>query len=97
MASSLDEAAVRHVAHLARLDISDDEVARFADQLSTILEYVEQLGELDTTGVPPTAHPLPVVNVFRDDTARPSWGPDRALDNAPQRHDDFFRVPRVLE
>jgi aspartyl-tRNA(Asn)/glutamyl-tRNA(Gln) amidotransferase subunit C len=97
MADLLDEAAVRHVAHLARLEVSDEEVARFAEQLSTILAYVEQLNELDTTGVPPTAHALPVTNVFRDDTAHPSWGPDRALHNAPRRQDGFFQVPKVLD
>ena len=97
MASSLDESAVRHVAQLARLDLTDEEVIRFAEQLSGILRYVEQLSEPDTTGIPPTAHALPVTNVFRDDTVRPCWGPDRALHNAPQRQEDFFRVPKVLD
>ena len=97
MASTLDEAAVRHVAHLARLRITDEEVARYAAQLSTILRYVEQLNELDTTGVEPTAHALGVSNVFRDDTVRPSLDAARALSNAPDRQDDFFRVPKVLD
>ena len=97
MALSLDEAAVRHVAHLARLNMTDDQIARFAGQLSVILDYVDQLNELDTTDVPPTAHPLPVKNVFRDDTVCPSWDSDRALHNAPQCQDDFFRVRTVLE
>ncbi len=97
MASTLDESTVRHVATLARLDISDDEVALYAEQLSKILHYVEQLNELDTSGVEPTAHPLPVTSVLRDDTVRDSFEPDRALANAPQRKDSFFRVPKVLD
>ena len=97
MASSLDESAVRHVARLARLRITDAEAALFASQLSKVLEYVEQLNEMDTDGVPPTAHALPVSNVFREDEVRSSWTPDLALHNAPDRHDGFFRVPKVLD
>ena len=97
MASLLDEAAVRHVARLARLKITDAEAALFASQLSKVLEYVEQLNEVDTRNVPPTAHALPVSNVFREDVVRSSWTPDQALHNAPDCHDDFFRVPKVLD
>ncbi len=97
MATPLDEAAVRHVAHLARLTVTDEEIARLAGQLSSILEYMGQLNEVDTTDVPPTAHPLSVKNVLRDDTVQFSWDPDRALHNAPDRQDDFFRVPKVLD
>ncbi len=97
MGSSLDEAAVRHVARLARLKITDAEAALFAAQLSKVLEYVEQLNEVDTGNVPPTAHALPVSNVFREDLVRPSWTQDQALHNAPDRHDGFFRVPKVLD
>ena len=97
MSSSLDEAAVRHVAHLARLEISDEEVRRYADQLSAVLGYVDQLNELDTTDVPPTTHAVPLSNVFRDDAVRSSLGPERALSNAPQQQDGFFRVPKVLD
>ncbi len=97
MASALDATTVRHVANLARLDMTDAEVERFAEQLSRVLGYVEQLNELDTADLPPTSHPLPVRNVFRDDTVQPSWQPDRALHNAPQCQDDCFRVPKVLD
>ncbi len=97
MAGSLDESAVRHVAHLARLKITDEEAARYADQLSKILDHVRQLNELDTSNVPPTAHPLAVTNVFREDEVRPSWSSDAALANAPDRHGEFFRVPKVLD
>ena len=97
MASSLDEAAVRHVARLARLKITDAEAVMFASQLSKVLEYVEQLNEVDTRDVPPTAHPLPVSNVLREDVVRPSLTPEQALHNAPDRHEGFFRVPKVLD
>ena len=97
MAASLNEAAVRHVARLARLKITDTEAALFASQLSKVLEYVEQLNEVDTRNVPPTAHALPVSNVFREDVVRPSWTTDQALHNAPDHQDGFFRVPKVLD
>jgi len=97
MSKTLDEAAVRHVAHLARLNICDEEVAQFAAQLSSILDYVAQLDELDTADTPPTAHPLPVINVFREDEVRPGLEQDVALRNAPQRQDGLFQVPKVLD
>jgi aspartyl-tRNA(Asn)/glutamyl-tRNA(Gln) amidotransferase subunit C len=93
----INESDVRHIAHLSRLNPTDDEVKLFATQLSAILEYVEQLKELDTTDVPPTAHALPVHNVFRADEPRASLTPDEALANAPQRDGNFFAVPKVLE
>ncbi len=97
MTSSLDSEAVRHVAHLSRLKVSDEEVARYAVQLSTVLAYFEQLNELDTTQIEPTAHPGSVHNVFREDTVGPSLDPDHALSNAPDRQDTFFRVPKVFD
>ncbi len=97
MSAFLDEAAVRHVAQLARLTVTDEEIARFAEQLSSILDYFQQLGDLDTSDVPPTAHPLAVTNVFRDDKVCPCWNSDRALHNAPLQQDGFFRVPKVLD
>ena len=97
MSGKLDEATVRHVAHLARLSITDEEVSRFAGQLSSILGYVEQLDELDTADVPPTAHPLPVKNVLREDSPCPPWDAERALANAPDQQNGFFKVPKVLD
>jgi aspartyl-tRNA(Asn)/glutamyl-tRNA(Gln) amidotransferase subunit C len=97
MAESLDETTVRHVANLARLDLTADEVVRFREQLSSILGYVEQLNELNTDNVPPTAHALPMNNVFRDDTVQTCWDPGLALRNAPQCQDGCFKVPRVLD
>jgi aspartyl-tRNA(Asn)/glutamyl-tRNA(Gln) amidotransferase subunit C len=91
MAISRDE--VLHVARLARLDLTDDEVERLGEQLDAILEAVGKVAELDLTAVQPTAHPLDLVNVWRDDEPRPSLTPDEALANAPDRSGDLFRVP----
>ena len=97
MSDTLDEAAVRHVAHLARLNISDEEVARFAVQLSAILKYMDQLNEVETADVPPTAHALQLANVLRDDSIRTPCSAAEAISNAPQSQDTFFRVPKVLD
>ncbi len=97
MASEIDEAQVRHIAKLARLNLSDDEVRLFAGQLGEILSYFKQLDEADTAGVEPLAHPLPVTNVLRDDEPGPAFDTDAALRNAPQREGRFFRVPKVLD
>lgn len=97
MAGVISEEQVRHISVLSRLKPSDEEVRLFSRQLSDILAYVEQLSELDTTDVPPTAHPLPVHNVFRPDEPHAPLTPDQALANAPQRDGSFFVVPKVLE
>lgn len=97
MEKKIEETEVRQIAHLARLNPTDEEVRLFADQLSSILAYVEQLNEVDTTDVPPTAHPLPVRNVFRADTPGSCLSPDEALATAPARDGSFFAVPKVLE
>jgi len=88
---------VQHVAKLARLCLSDDEVAMFTGQMADILAYVEKLNELNTDCIVPTSHAVPMENAFRDDTVRPSIGADAALANAPDRIADFFRVPKVIE
>jgi aspartyl-tRNA(Asn)/glutamyl-tRNA(Gln) amidotransferase subunit C len=88
---------VEHVARLARLEVSEDEKAMFARQLSGILTYMDQLKELDTKGIEPTATVLPTDNVFRDDDVRPSLPQEKALANAPDQIDGFFRVPKILE
>jgi aspartyl-tRNA(Asn)/glutamyl-tRNA(Gln) amidotransferase subunit C len=87
---------VVHVARLARLDLTDDEVDRFADQLTAVLEHAADVAALDTTGVPPTAHPLPLANVLRDDVPGPSLDRDEVLAMAPDVEDGRFRVPRIL-
>jgi aspartyl-tRNA(Asn)/glutamyl-tRNA(Gln) amidotransferase subunit C len=91
MAISPEE--VRHVARLARLTLTDDEVARFGDQLNAILEAVSKVAEVDLSDVPPTAHPLDLVNVWAEDEPRPSLPVEDALANAPDRDNGFFRVP----
>lgn len=97
VAVRVDEALVRHVAMLSRLELTDEEVALFTRQLRSILEYVETLNRLDTDGVEPLAHPLPVVNVWREDEPAAPLPAEVALMNAPEREQSFFRVPRVLE
>ena len=91
MAISPDE--VRHVARLARLELTDDELARLGGQLNAILEAVGKVSELKLDDVPPTAHPLELVNVWADDEPRPSLDPEEALALAPDRDGSFFRVP----
>ncbi len=94
---SLTPEDVRWVAHLARLSLSDAELAMMTRQLSAILDYVQQLQQVPTDGVEPLAHPLPVQNVFRADEPAPSLSVDEALSNAPDRRGDFYGVPPVLE
>jgi aspartyl-tRNA(Asn)/glutamyl-tRNA(Gln) amidotransferase subunit C len=91
MAISRDE--VLHVARLARLALTDEEVERLGSQLNAILEAVGKVGELDLEGVEPTAHPLDVVNVWAEDEPSPSLPVEDALGNAPDREGGFFKVP----
>ena len=88
---------VAHVARLAMLEISGEEVALYTDQLNAILEYADKLKMLETKGVDPTAHVLPLRNVFREDEIRPGLPREEALANAPAEEDGLFRVPRVME
>ena len=87
---------VRHVAELARLSLGPDETEIFTRQLNDILAYVEKLQELDTAGVVPLAHVIPVFNAFREDEVKEGLAPDEALDNAPAREEGHFVVPRVI-
>jgi len=86
---------VLHVAKLARLALTDEEVGRFQEQLSAILEAVGKVSELDLDGVPPTSHPLDLVNVLAEDEPAPSLSLAEALANAPDPEDGFFGVPSV--
>jgi aspartyl-tRNA(Asn)/glutamyl-tRNA(Gln) amidotransferase subunit C len=88
---------VLHVAQLAHLDLTEEEIERFGEQLSAILEAVSKVSELDLADVPPTSHPLDLVNVWRDDEPRPSLPPDDVFANAPDREEGFFRVPPTTE
>jgi len=94
---SLTPEEVKRIARLARVGLSDDEVAHFQVQLSEILDYFQRLREVDTEGLPPTAHTLAMHNVMRDDEPRPSFDKEEVLANAPQREDDLFRVRAILE
>jgi aspartyl-tRNA(Asn)/glutamyl-tRNA(Gln) amidotransferase subunit C len=91
MAITRDE--VLHVARLARLALTEDEISKFQEQLSAILEAVGKVDELDLSDVEPTAHPLELVNVWAADEPRASLSLDDALANAPDREDGYFRVP----
>jgi len=84
---------VLHVAALAQLELSEQEIARLTEQLGDILEAVGKVSELDLSDVPPTSHPLSVVNVFRPDEPRPSLTLEDVFANAPERDGDHFRVP----
>jgi aspartyl-tRNA(Asn)/glutamyl-tRNA(Gln) amidotransferase subunit C len=95
MSLTIDQ--VRWVAHLARLELTDAELETMTRQLSSIVDYVNQLQQVDTEGVEPLAHALEVHNVFRADDLEPSLPVDAALANAPDRRGDFYAVPAVLE
>jgi aspartyl-tRNA(Asn)/glutamyl-tRNA(Gln) amidotransferase subunit C len=91
---SLDE--VRHVAKLARLELSDEEITTLQGELSALLDHVDKIRRLDTAGVPPTAHPLPLRNVLRDDEPRPCLDRDTVLAEAPSVEGARFVVPSIL-
>jgi aspartyl-tRNA(Asn)/glutamyl-tRNA(Gln) amidotransferase subunit C len=97
MEKKIDEAEVRKVAKLARLELSEAEVEEFTGQLKAILDYVAKMNELDTEGVEPLAHCLPVSNVFRADYVKESLGTEETLANAPERDGEFFKVPKILD
>ncbi len=97
MVEKIDQAQVKKVAKLSRLQLSDAEVDEFTHQLSAVLGYMEKLNELDTTDVEPLAHCLPITNVFREDKIKESLGTEKTLANAPQRDGDFFKVPKILD
>lgn len=86
----------RHVARLARLALDETHLQRLTGQLESILGYVNKLQQVDTAGVEPLAHALPLHNVFRDDVVEPSLPLDQVLQNAPESEGPFFKVPKVL-
>lgn len=92
-----DAIDVKYVAHLARMQLSDDEIATFQSQLEQVLDHVRELSELDVESVEPTAHAVPVHNVFREDQVRPSLDHDAAMANAPQTRQGLFMVPQIIE
>jgi len=90
---AIDREQLLHVAHLARLELPEEELERLGAQLNDILAAVSKVSELDLADVPPTSHPLDVVNVWDEDVPRPSLPVEDALANAPERDGDAFRVP----
>ena len=96
MSNPLTRADVTHVAKLARLALSEEEVEQFTVQLGAVLEHFASVAALDTSGVPPTSHPIPLSNVMRPDEVRPSLERDAVLAMAPAEEDGRFRVPRIL-
>ncbi|MHB0912163.1 MAG: Asp-tRNA(Asn)/Glu-tRNA(Gln) amidotransferase subunit GatC [Armatimonadota bacterium] len=93
----LSKAEVEHVAHLARLELTDAEKERLTGQLNQLMVHFEDLEQLDTSGVEPTSHSIPVENVLRDDVVGECLPPDEATANAPEKEDDYFVVPQVVE
>ena len=88
---------IEKVAKLARLDLSEEEAETYGNQLEQILTYMEQLNRLDTTGVEPTSHAIPIQNAFREDETRPSFPQEEVLGIAPEEEDGHFKVPRIIE
>ena len=91
------EIDVKYVAHLARLSLSPEEEQRFGAQLESVLGYIKQLKQVDVSGVEPTAHAFPLVNVTRPDEVRPSLSHEEALRNAPAQVRGLFQVPKIVE
>jgi aspartyl-tRNA(Asn)/glutamyl-tRNA(Gln) amidotransferase subunit C len=87
---------VAHVARLARLELTEEELDRVTGELAAVLDHAADVAALDTAGVPPTAHPLPLVNVLRDDEPGPSLDREEVLSQAPAAEEGRFRVPRIL-
>jgi aspartyl-tRNA(Asn)/glutamyl-tRNA(Gln) amidotransferase subunit C len=96
MSERITRAEVEHVAQLARLALDELEIVALTGELGAILDHAAEVSALDTRDVPPTAHPLPIVNVFRVDAARPCLPRDEVLAAAPEAEDNRFRVPRIL-
>jgi len=88
---------IEKVARLARLELSEKEKETFGNQLEQVLTYMEQLNRLDTAGVEPTSHAIPIYNVFREDEVRPSIPQEEVLTIAPDEEDGHFKVPRIIE
>jgi len=93
---SLSEKDVQYVAKLARLEVTDQEVAKYTQQIANILGYVEQLNKLDTSNVEPLTHPLDVKNVFREDVVKPSLTQAEVLSNGPEIQSGHFKVPKIM-
>ena len=95
--TAITRAEVEHLARLARLQLSDDEIDHYAGQLDVILQSVARVFEVAAEDIPPTSHPIPVENVYREDVARPGLDRGAVAAGAPAWQDDRFRVPRILD
>jgi len=93
----INKEEVDHVAHLSRLEFSEEEVEKFTLQMDKILSYIDKLNQVNTTGVEPMTHAIPTANAFREDIVTPSLTDDAALVNGPEIRDGSFRVPKVIE
>ena len=91
----ISEEEVKHVAKLARLELTEDEVKKYSKQLGDILKYVEQMKEVDTTGIEPMPHAIPIYNVMREDVVKYEETKEELMKNAPYEEDGFFRVPKI--
>lgn len=87
---------VQHLAHLARLELTEEETAHYADQLSAIVEAVARVSDVAAQNIPPTSHPIPITNVYREDVAKPGLDRAELAAAAPSWEDDRFKVPRIL-
>ncbi len=96
MPERLTREQAAHVAHLARLDVTAEELDLYTEQLAAVLDHARDIEALDVSGVAPTAHPLPISNVLRDDVVEPSLDRDEVLAQAPAVEDGRFKVPRIL-
>ena len=94
---SIDKETVKHVAHLARIELQPNELEKISGQLHDILGFIDKISKLDTKDVTPASHILPINNVLREDSLRKSLTPEKALENAPSKKGDFFSVPKIIE
>ena len=93
----IDKKEVEHVAHLARLEFTEEETVKFTSQLDNILMYMDKLNQVDTSGIEPMSHAIALTNAFREDIVKASLNPDESLANAPDPRGEYFRVPKVIE
>lgn len=96
MPQPISKSDVAHVARLARLALSEEELGLYTTQLAAVLEHAADIASLDIEGVPPTAHPFPLANVFREDVPQPCLDRAEVLSQAPDVQDDRFRIPRIM-
>lgn len=94
---SIDKEAIKHIAHLARIELAPNELEKISGQLHDILGFIDKLSNLDIEKVPPTSHILPVSNVLREDHPHISLTPEKALENSPSKKGNFFSVPKIIE